>query len=186
MWCLEQCRIQAMTPRNCWLSVTAALSWGPRAGNLSVLPCPTISPAHKLPAGSAVWLVVPHPSALCSQIICLPVSFANLASPGLSDSVTAFIPSTGVCISPSFLLPKFLLRLAPISSRGKNSGYRSICALYKKMPVGSAFISQSLSLELRHLNSGRGMRLGQGCPEFGGLIPALPWNLRISSLNTPA
>lgn len=142
-----------MTPRNCWLSVTAALSWGPRAGNLLVLPCPAISPAHKLPAGSAVWLVVPHPPALCSQIMCLPVSFANLASPGLSDSVTTFIPSTGVCISPSFLLPKFLLRLAPISSRGKNSGYRGF-ALYIKIASRICFyfpksVSGIETLELR-------------------------------------
>lgn len=127
-----------------WLLITADYllllpELGPKGWESVGATLPYHSPAHKLPTGSAVWLVVPHSPALCSQIMCLftcqlcqlSIFSKQTASFGLSDSVTAFTPSTGVCIFPSFLLPKFLLRLASISSWGKNSGYISICALYK-------------------------------------------------------
>lgn len=143
-----------------------------------MLPCPTISPAHKLPTGSAVWLVVPHPPALCSQIMCLftcqlcqlSIFSKQTASFGLSDSVTAFTPSTGVCIFPSFLLPKFLLRLASISSRGKNSGILAF-ALYIKIESRICFyfpkpVSGIETLELRQRDEA-----GAGLPQVWGPNP---------------
>lgn len=45
IWCLEQCPVWEMIPHNCWLSVTAALSWGPRAGKSVGATLPYYSPS---------------------------------------------------------------------------------------------------------------------------------------------
>lgn len=127
-----------------------------------MLPCPTISPAHKLPTGSTVWHVVPHPPAVCSRILCLftcqlcqlSIFSRQTASPGLSDSATAFTLSTGVYTFPSFLLPQFLFRVASISSQEERTVVMEAFALYIKIGSRICFyfpksVSGIETLELR-------------------------------------
>lgn len=45
MWHLEKCPVWGLTPHNCWLSVTAALSWGSRAGKSVGATLPYHSPS---------------------------------------------------------------------------------------------------------------------------------------------
>lgn len=114
-----------------------------------MLPCPAISPAHKLPTkcclASFLTLTLPFILRPC---VCLPVCFASLVflankwhllakTSGLSVPVTAFIPSTGFCLPQ--VPPKFLLRLAPITFQERTVVVTEAFVLYIKIESSICF-----------------------------------------------
>lgn len=143
-----------------------------------MLPCPSIHPAHRLPAGSAVWLVPsPAPCTLVPRPMCLPFCFANLANrppsgPTSGHTISCMTLHTTTPPQESVFYPNFFLLSSycgfSITSK-EGTVVTEAFALYRICFYFPKFVSRVETPELRQR-----AEAGQGCPKLRGLSLHFP------------
>lgn len=173
-----------MIPHNCWLSVTAALSWGRRAGK-SVGATPPYRSPSSLTANRKCCLassfpfthaLIPRPNMFTSASPMQPAALANRPSPGPSVSWPFLSLSYGfytlnrILCCPNFFLLWVFIEVIPVTSKEGTIVVLEAFALYIKILKRICFYFPKFVSGVETFELRQRQEAGQSCPEFRGLF----------------